>query len=58
MVHRPFRLTEIMQVLTKYKLEPSAARLSIHRQRTKHGSDRSPLKGEIPDYSGKTADRV
>lgn len=27
MVHRPFRLTEIMQVLTKYKLEPKRMQL-------------------------------
>ena len=27
MVHRPFRLTEIMQVLTKYKLEPKRMKL-------------------------------
>ena len=46
MVHRPFRLAEIMNVLTKYRLEPKkdAACISIHRQRTKHGSDQA-LKG-------------
>ena len=27
MVHRPFRLTEIMNVLTKYKLEPKRMQL-------------------------------
>lgn len=30
MVHRPFRLAEIMNVLTKYRLEPKRCSLYIH----------------------------
>ena len=60
MVHRPFRLAEIMNVLTKYRLEPKndAACISIHRQRTKHGSDRGIKGRKFQSYSGTSSDRI
>ena len=60
MVHRPFRLTEIMNVLTKYKLEPktNAACLPIHRQRAQYGTDRGTKRRKFPHYGGKTAYRL
>ena len=60
MVHRPFRLTEIMQVLTKYKLEPKRMQLvySLLLDREPNMVLIEALKGGTPDYCGKTADRV
>lgn len=60
MVHRPFRLAEIMNVLTKYRLEPKkgAACISIHRQRTEHGSDRGIKGRKFQSYSGTSSDRI
>lgn len=60
MVHRPFRLAEIMGLMMKYKLEPKRMRLVypyVDRE-PNHGSDRRASGRKFQDHSGKAADRI
>ena len=60
MVHRPFRLTEIMNVLDEIQAgaEAHAAGLSLYRPGAKHGADRSFKRWKFQNHSGKAADRI
>ena len=60
MVHRPFRLAEIMNVLTKYKLEPKRMQLVypyIDREPNMVLLG-SPEGRKFKDYGGTAADRI
>ena len=60
MVHRPFRLAEIMTMLVKYKLEPKRMQLvyPLHRQGAQYGAHRGGARRQIPHDRGEAADRV
>ncbi len=60
MVHRPFRLAEIMTMLVKYKLEPKRMQLgiSLYRQGAQYGAHRGGARRQITHDRGKATDRV
>ena len=57
MIHRPFRLTEIMIKMSHYKIEPKRLQFihPIYRQRTGIGTDRRREGRQIQSYC-RTAD--
>ena len=61
MVHRPFRLAEIMNVLTKYRLEPKRMQLvyPLDKNREPNMVLIEALKGgNSENYSGTSSDRI
>ena len=60
MVHRPFRLVEIMNVMTKYKLEPekNAPCISLCGQGAEYGSNRSFKRRKFKDSGGASSCRL
>lgn len=60
LVHRPFRLAEIIHMLVEYKLEPKRIKF-VHPfvdKETEYGFDRVCQRGEVENYSGKAFDCI
>ena len=60
MVHRPFRLAEIMTMLVKYKLEPKRMQLVYPYidKEPQYGAHRGGARRQTPHDGGEAADRI